>query len=124
VLAQEGRKTHSLEALYQELVSSGISCEKEKKICISYKGRLVGQYRADLVVDDSIVIVTKCVEKIAMGQIYPDAGPSSCVAATRGRGTAGLRPGQAKNYLRGIDRQYGMVINFGGLSVTFWHVFV
>jgi len=90
-----------LEALYQELTSVGLSCEKEKKISISYKGRLVGEYRADLVVDDSIVIETKCVEKIAMGHIY-----------------------QVKNYLRGIDRQYGLVINFGGLAVTFRHVFV
>jgi len=72
-----------IEALYQELTCVGLSCEKEKKISISYKGRLVGQYRADLVVADSIVIETKCVEKIAMGQIYPDAGPSSCEAATR-----------------------------------------
>jgi len=90
-----------LEALYQELTGVGITCEKEKKISISYKGRLVGQYRADLVVADSIVIETKCVEKIAMRHIY-----------------------QVKNYLRGIDRQYGMVINFGGTAVSFRHVFV
>ena len=56
--------TGFLESVYQralimELRSKGISCEMEKPIEVFYKGEIVGAYRADIVVEDKIIIETK-----------------------------------------------------------------
>jgi GxxExxY protein len=50
-------------ALCVELKSRGIPFESEKPIAVNYKGQNVGEYRADLVVDGSIVVELKSVER-------------------------------------------------------------
>ena len=65
-----------------------------------YKGRIVGLYRADLVVDNRIIIETKCVSSIIADHIY-----------------------QLKNYLTGTGYTLGYIFNFKNSSVDFKKVF-
>ncbi|MGI9115954.1 MAG: GxxExxY protein [Chthoniobacterales bacterium] len=46
-------------ALQVELIRRGFSAEIEKRIQVTYKGAVVGDYDADLVVDDAVLIEIK-----------------------------------------------------------------
>ena len=48
-----------LNALYIELIAMGLKVEKEKKILVYYLGTVVGDYQADLIVEDIIVVELK-----------------------------------------------------------------
>ncbi|MDZ7765988.1 MAG: GxxExxY protein [Melioribacteraceae bacterium] len=48
-------------ALYKELISNGFKCEKQKKIKVYYKGEEVGEYFADILVDDTIITRAKSI---------------------------------------------------------------
>ena len=43
-----------LNAMYIELVSMGLKTEKEKRIIVYYFGQIVGDYNADLIVEDVV----------------------------------------------------------------------
>ena len=43
-------------ALQLELVARGILCEREALLHVQYKGRVVGAYRADLIVDGRVLL--------------------------------------------------------------------
>lgn len=52
------------ECLYYELISEGLHVEKEKTMPLTYKEvRSDKAYRIDLLVENKIVVETKCVEK-------------------------------------------------------------
>ena len=51
-------------ALVYELVHSGFKVESQKKLTVLYKGQTVGDYIADIVVDEKIIIELKTVEEI------------------------------------------------------------
>ena len=51
-------------ALTIELHEQGIRTEKEKKYSVFYNQQLIGQYYADIVVEDSIIIETKAVKDL------------------------------------------------------------
>ncbi len=46
-------------ALQAELVELGLKAETERPIKVSYKGKIVGDYRADLVVNEVVVVELK-----------------------------------------------------------------
>jgi GxxExxY protein len=84
-----------LERVYQnsmflELKSKGFKVEAQKKIQVYYKGIEVGQYYADLIVEDLIILELKaadCIVKEFENQIL--------------------------NYLKGTNCEVGLLLNFG-----------
>jgi GxxExxY protein len=77
-------------SLYLELKNKGYKVEAQKKILVYYKGIEVGEYYADLLVEDVIIIELKaadCIVKDFENQII--------------------------NYLRGTDCEVGLLLNFG-----------
>ncbi len=82
------------EAIYQkalahELVQSGISVEQQVPFEVRYKGVLVGNYYADIVVDQCVIIELKTVEKLVPAHV-----------------------GQVLNYLRASNLHVGLLLNF------------
>ena len=62
------------EAIYQkalahELAQSGISVEQQVPFQVRYKGVLVGNYYADIVVDRRVIIELKTVEKLVPAHV-------------------------------------------------------
>jgi len=58
-----------LEAVYQnalliELLKAGIRAEKEKKIQVYYDTQLVGDYMADIIVEDKVILELKSVKEL------------------------------------------------------------
>jgi GxxExxY protein len=51
-------------ACHIELRSRGLSFEKEKAVCIRYRGEIVCHQRIDLVVERRVIVELKSVEKI------------------------------------------------------------
>ena len=51
-------------ALYKELLRSGLKCEPQKKIEVYYKGEVVGLYYADILVEGVVILELKAVEAI------------------------------------------------------------
>ncbi len=84
-----------LESVYQnalifELRSRGIKAEKETPIAVHYKGVIVGEFRADILVDDKVIIEIKAVRELnAIHEI------------------------QLVNYLSATGLEYGYLINYG-----------
>ena len=52
-------------ALLRELSLRGIRATAEASFAITYKGHSVGEYYADLLVEDALVVELKCAERIA-----------------------------------------------------------
>ena len=51
-------------ALYKELKRCGIKCECQKTIDVYYKGEKVGQYIADMLIEDTIIVDTWYTDKL------------------------------------------------------------
>ena len=77
-------------ALYYELCKNGFECVAQKDINVYYDGRRVGMYRADIVVNDMIIIELKATEEIHEAHIN-----------------------QLTNYLRATEIEVGLLLNFG-----------
>jgi GxxExxY protein len=52
-------------ALLRELSLRGIRAVAEASLAVIYKGHPVGEYFADLLVDDALVVELKCAERLA-----------------------------------------------------------
>lgn len=77
-------------ALLYELREMGLQVEKQMRIEVFYEQQIVGDYFADLVVEDRVIIELKAAE--------------------------GLRPeheAQLLNYLRATQIEVGLLLNFG-----------
>lgn len=84
-----------LEKVYQnalliELRKMGFKCISEAPIRVYYEGILVGDYRADILVDDCIIIENKASEAIAEENEF-----------------------QLINYLKATEIEIGLLLNFG-----------
>lgn len=84
-----------LESVYQkalvlELTKRGLFCQCEFSLPIYYEDELVGEYRADLVVNQKIIIETKAVPQLRLVHDY-----------------------QIINYLKAGKFQVGLLLNFG-----------
>lgn len=77
-------------ALCLELKSLGFNVEQQAPINVDYKGQLVGEYFADLLIDEKIILELKAVEVLAP-----------------------IHEIQLKNYLKGSRIDLGLLINFG-----------
>jgi len=51
-------------ALAHELAKSGLRVERQKTFAVMYDGVLVGEHRADLVVDEKVVVELKAVSEL------------------------------------------------------------
>lgn len=77
-------------ALTEEFKKRGLPFEDKKKIRIEYKGKVVGVYEPDFIVEDKIIIEIKSVEnmpKIFEKQLY--------------------------SYLKSAHYKVGLLVNFG-----------
>ena len=77
-------------AMMKELISMGFSCEKQKLIEVYYEDALVGEYYADIIVDNEVVIELK-----ATGTILEE------------------HEVQLLNYLKATKIEVGLLLNFG-----------
>lgn len=76
-------------ALIKELQDRGIKCEQGKKIEVFYKGKSVGIYEADIVVEDIVILELKVAESINA-----------------------IFEAQLINYLKATGMNLGIIINF------------
>ncbi len=77
-----------------EFEARGIPFERQKRLPVHYKGRLVGDYVADFVVDDKIILELKAVS-----------------ALTR------VHEAQAHHYLAATGLRLAILLNFGAPSL-------
>jgi GxxExxY protein len=82
------------EALAHELELRGIAFQKQQRLPVHYKGRAVGDYVADLVVDESIILELKAVSKLTP-----------------------VHEAQAHNYLAATGLRLAILLNFGAASL-------
>jgi len=77
-------------ALFIELIQSGLQVEKQKKIEVYYLGQLVGEYYADLIINDLVILELKAHE---------------CLLEEH--------ENQLVNYLKATQIEVGLLLNFG-----------
>ena len=77
-------------ALVIELRESGLLVEQQKPIFVYYQGQLVGEYYADLVVNNCVILELKSAETISRAH-----------------------EAQLINYLRATEFEVGLLLNFG-----------
>jgi GxxExxY protein len=77
-------------ALYYALLDEGLKCEAEKPIKVYFDGRVVGDYRADILVEDCIILELKASEEFNLAY-----------------------ESQLINYLKATDIEVGYILNFG-----------
>jgi len=77
-------------ALLEELQLRGIEAVAQKELSVSYKGKQVGHYWADIVVEDQILLELKSVESLTK-----------------------VHEAQILNYLKATGIRLGILINFG-----------
>lgn len=77
-------------ALMIELKSLWLNCEKQKSITVSFKGYNVGEYFADIIVENKVIIELKAAE-----------------------GLIEEHEAQLLNYLRATEIEVGLLLNFG-----------
>ncbi len=76
-------------ALLFELRNMGLKAEAQVPINIDYKGQMVGEYFADIVVEDVIILELKAVESLQK-----------------------IHEAQLLNYLRATKYEIGLLVNF------------
>ncbi len=77
-------------ALFIELTSMGLFCEKQKQIKVHYNENLVGEYFADIIVNGSVIIELKAAEDLVEEHEL-----------------------QVINYLKATEMEVGLLLNFG-----------
>lgn len=85
-------------ALYIELVDYGLSVETEVPFKVYYKNRVVGDYRADMIVDRRVIVELKAVSNLAT-----------------------IHEVQLVNYLTATGIDDGLLINFGSDKIEIRH---
>ena len=81
-------------ALAYELRQGGLTVEQQKSLKVHYRGVLVGEYVADMVVDDSVLVELKAVKAL------DDAHMAQCL-----------------NYLHATGLKVCLLLNFGTTKV-------
>jgi GxxExxY protein len=90
-----------LESVYQkallyELVKAGFKAESDKLLQVRYEDVVVGNFKADLIVNDELIVELKAVAGIVVEHEV-----------------------QLVNYLSATVKDMGLLINFGGRSLEF-----
>ena len=81
-------------ALFIELKDNGLNVEKEVPINVYYNNIIVGEFRADIIVEKTIVIELKAIQHLTAAH-----------------------EAQLVNYLTATDIEHGLLINFGSDKV-------
>lgn len=84
-------------AMLIELREAGLRAESQYPVKVLYKGFIVGDYNADLFIEDVLIVELKAVENLSAAHEV-----------------------QLVNYLSGTNKEHGLLINFGS-SVTVRH---
>lgn len=79
-----------VKALQIELTTCGSSAQLEVPIAVTYKGQVVGEFRADLLVDDAVIVEVKAIKELSA-----------------------IHEAQLVNYLNGTGKAIGLLLNFG-----------
>ena len=84
-----------LESVYQnafviELTKADLEVEKEKKVQVSYGGQVIGDFTADVVVEEKVILELKSVKQLHAAH-----------------------EAQLINYLKATGIEVGLLINFG-----------
>lgn len=77
-------------ALYLELQQRGFDCKAQYPIKVTFKGREVGEYYADILVNDCVILELKSVDMLLRQHEL-----------------------QLINYLKATDIEVGLLLNFG-----------
>ncbi len=77
-------------ALFLELRQRGFSVEAQKQIHVYYKGHQVGEYYADIIVNNTVILELKAAETLVKEHEW-----------------------QLLNYLKATDIEVGLLLNFG-----------
>jgi GxxExxY protein len=77
-------------ALFVELLKTGLPVEKQRQIKVYYEEREVGVYFADLIIDNCVIIELKAAEALCEEHEY-----------------------QLINYLKATEIEVGLLLNFG-----------
>lgn len=89
-------------ALKIELQRNGYKVECQHRINVFYEGIAVGEYFADMLINDTVIIELKAADKLCEEHAL-----------------------QLLNYLRATDKEVGLLLNFGKEPVvkrkTFWN---
>ena len=88
-----------LESVYEkcmliELCKAGLNAKSQKPIIVYYEGEIAGQFIADIIVNDAIIIELKSVKKIIKAHEV-----------------------QLVNYLVATEKPVGLLVNFGESKV-------
>ena len=77
-------------ALYFGLIDAGVKCEAEKSIKVYHDGHIVGEFRADLFVENCVILELKTCDEISAAH-----------------------EAQLVNYLKATEVEVGYLLNFG-----------
>ena len=77
-------------ALLIELRGNGLKVDKEVPINVHYNNVIVGEFRADIIVEDSVILELKAIQKLST-----------------------IHEAQLVNYLTATKIEHGLLINFG-----------
>lgn len=77
-------------ALYMVLKEHGLSVERQKNISVIFRGNVVGDFKADLIVHENIIIELKAVRSLDT-----------------------VHEAQLINYLKATNIEVGLLLNFG-----------
>ncbi len=83
-------------SLAHELRKAGFKVEQQAVIKVYYDGIVVGDFKADLLVNDELILELKAVER-----------------------ANAIHEVQLVNYLNGIGKDIGLLLNFGARSLEF-----
>jgi GxxExxY protein len=84
-----------LESVYEkslllELIEAGLRCESQKSLRVHYRGKIVGDFYADLLVEETLIVELKSVQKLSQ-----------------------VHEVQLVNYLTVTGLELGLLLNFG-----------
>lgn len=76
-------------AMAVEFAEKNISFKKQPQLDVAYKGKVVGHYVPDFIVNDEVVLEIKTIDQIGLNEV-----------------------GQVLNYLKATKLKLGLIINF------------
>ncbi len=77
-------------AMFIELNNMGLNVEKQKRLVVYYENQQIGNYFADFLIEEKVIIELKAVERLVEEHEL-----------------------QIINYLRATDLEVGLILNFG-----------
>ena len=81
-------------AMAREFELRKIDYEEQVNLHVDYKGKVIGEYRADYLVDKKVVVEIKAIKRLSE-----------------------IQEAQLINYLKGTGYKVGLLINFGAMSL-------